>query len=102
MFSIGYAGLDSIKVYIAENENGTQLQKCGVKTAQMINKAGKIVSPTLDSIRSAVRSKAGDLLFSGTCPGFGLCADISDASDDYAWPIAAMTVILLSCFPICI
>ena len=58
----------------------------------MVNKYGSIVSANADSVQSAVRNKASDLIYNTTCPGFGLCADLSDGDQHDVWPIVAITV----------
>ena len=60
--------------------------------AAMQNKAGTIVTASIQSAQSAVRSSANTLLFKSACPGFGMCADVSDADDYDVWPITAITV----------
>ena len=86
-YSISYAGLDSI------HDNQTaQYSSCSFKIANMINKFGTTLSATLDSTQSAVRNKASALIYNSTCPGFGMCADLSDGDEQDVWPIVAITV----------
>ena len=86
-FSIGYTGLDTVY----ESTNDTK-SPCRAKMASMINKAGNVVSPSVKSAQAAVRSGASSILYSNLCPGFGLCGNIQDGSDDDVWPISTVTV----------
>ncbi len=87
-FSIGYTGLDTVKQSDLFNISGA----CRVKVAQMTNKAGALVSASVDSAQSAVRSKVSTLIDRSICPGFGMCADVNDPDDPDVWPMTAMTV----------
>ena len=86
-YSISYAGLDSMHV-----NQTAQYTSCSFKVANMINKFGTTLSATLDSTQSAVRNKASALIYNSTCPGFGMCADLSDGDEQDVWPIVAITV----------
>jgi hypothetical protein len=86
--SITYSGLDS--AYEFGKLNGTSL--CRAKVASMINKAGRIVIPSVFSAQAAVRNSATNILEKSTCPGFGLCGNVNDGSDEDVWPITAFSV----------
>jgi hypothetical protein len=86
--SIGYVGPDAIAFWHDLNFTG----RCQVQEAFMINKAGRRVPATPSSAQAAVRSGAIKLLYQSSCPGFGLCAEIEDGSDEDVWPITAITV----------
>ena len=47
---------------------------CRVSIAQVQNRAGKLMSPSLVGIEAAVRSTIGKA--ATQCPGFGQCADV--------------------------
>lgn len=100
IYSIGYAGLVNIQAYISsENTANNSIRgsfdstsSCGIKIAKMVNKAGVEVSASQESAQSAVRSRAIDFLSKSSCPGFGLCSDLSDVGESDAWPIIAVSV----------
>jgi hypothetical protein len=94
-FSIGYAGLDTV-IKSSFFTNNTQ-SNCNLKIAKIQNKAGAVVSAY--NAQSAVRSRISVALEESLCPGFGICADISDPNDVDAWPITAVTV---NSFKICL
>ncbi len=87
--SIGYAGLDAI--YERGSLNRTQLG-CGVKIAGLINRAGVAVQPSIAGAEASVRASSRNILLRSSCPGFGLCGEIIDGSDQDVWPITAVTV----------
>ena len=86
--SIGYAGLDGVNEWGTMSQNST----CRLKIASLINKAGATIVPSVASAQAAVRSSAIKLLDDSSCPGFGLCGNIQDGSDDDVWPITAISV----------
>ena len=97
IYSIGYAGLENIQAYVssantANNSNHWTQNSCGIKIAKMVNKDGVEVSASQVSAQSAVRSRAIDFLSKSSCPGFGLCSDLSDVGESDAWPIIAVSV----------
>lgn len=96
MYSIGYTGLDSVSAYSTsyQTKNETRDATCALRIARMANKAGREVSASAASTQSAVRSRASDLLFRSKCPGYGLCAEISDADGEDVWPIVAISVMM--------
>jgi ABC-type phosphate transport system substrate-binding protein len=87
--SIGYSGLLGV---VQDPTFNLTNNPCRIKMAAMKNKAGEIVTASVQSAQSAVRSRANILLFQSMCPGFGMCADVSDAEDYDVWPITAITV----------
>ena len=87
--SIGYSGISGVVQDLMNNKTG---DPCRIKLADMRNRAGVIVHPSIESAQSAVRSRANVLLFQSACPGFGMCADVLDSDDYDVWPITAMTV----------
>ena len=87
-FSISYAGMDSLR----DNQTLLEYSPCSFKVAYMTNKYGSIMSASLQSIQSAVSNKASDLIYNSTCPGFGMCAELSDGDARDVWPIVAITV----------
>ena len=84
--TIGYAGLDVVHRF------GSSNRSCAVQIANLVNKAGKVVGPSVDSAQAAVRASASQLMFNSSCSGFGLCGDLIDGPDDDVWPITAVTV----------
>jgi ABC-type phosphate transport system substrate-binding protein len=93
--SIGYAGLDMTFKYGVLNQNSS----CRLKIAQIINKAGKVVEPSIASAQAALRSNAAHMLSSNSCPGFGLCGNLVDGEDEDVWPLTALTVGALDLIP---
>ena len=93
--ALGYAGLDGVNSYEGWNDTS---RVCRTKVAKMINLAGEVVTPSVESAQSAVRSLANRLLFESYCPAFGLCADIVDADGTGSWPITAITYIIVPTF----
>ena len=91
-YSFGYDGLDSVKAY--ESDRNYSRTSCAVKHAQLVNKAGFVVRPTVQSAQAAVRWGATALLQNSSCPGFGFCGNLLDGEDEDVWPITAVTVIL--------
>jgi hypothetical protein len=89
-YSFGYDGLDSVKAY--ESEKNYSSTPCTVKHAQLVNKAGFVVRPSVSSAQAAVRWGANDLLQNSSCPGFGFCGNLLDGDDEDVWPITAVTV----------
>ena len=87
--TIGYAGMDSVD---ASQYYSTNATNCRVRVAYLINKAGQVISPSVESAQSAVTSSAQNLLSASLCPGFGMCAEIADGADSNVWPITALTV----------
>ena len=85
--SISYAGIDAIQAFNSRAENSY----CRLSSISMVNKAGKIVAPTMDSIVATSRVIGHSLLSSQLCPGLGWCTDVVDADGPDSWPITAMT-----------
>jgi hypothetical protein len=99
LYSIGFAGLESVQAYTRakSSSNITYSQaidsrSCGIQIAKMVNKAGLEITASRASTQSVVRSRATSLLLDSTCPGFGMCAEFSDAGDGDTWPIVAVSV----------
>ena len=91
-FSIGYAGVDAIDGTLdPRSSNSSKADGCQVQAAAMINKAGKVVMPTLISVGAALRAKGQELISSSVCPGLGFCSEIMDAPGETSWPITALT-----------
>ena len=86
--SIGYAAFD----VVLESPFYNTSSSCQVHIASIENKAGHIVNPSISSIQAAVRSTLEDTTL---CDGFGLCAAVHDAEDPDAWPIAAITYLVV-------
>jgi hypothetical protein len=90
-YSFGYDGLDALKAYESE-KTFSQSSSCAIKHAQLVNKAGFAVRPSVSSVQAAVRWGANNLLQNSTCPGFGFCGNLLDGDDEDVWPITAITV----------
>ena len=89
-YSFGYDGLDALKAH--DSEKTFSQTSCTIKHAQLVNKAGFAVRPSVSSVQAAVRWGATNLLQNSTCPGFGFCGNLLDGDDEDVWPITAITV----------
>ena len=63
-----------------------------MKIANVINKAGIAVQPSVSSAQAAVRASSSTMLRNSTCLGFGICGDLLDSGDEDVWPLTAITV----------
>ena len=102
-FSIGYAGLVNVESYKRSTKvhyDSYPRTSCTFRVAKIVNKAGDVVTASQAATQAALGPSALSLLLNSACPGFGLCADISDADDSDVWPIIAVSVTALQTMPL--
>ncbi len=92
-FSIGYSVLDRIKI---AQDNQPADEVCRVQTERIINQFGKPVPATAAGAQAAVRGTNFNDKSQQSCPGFGLCANIWDGTEQDVYPISTLTYVVVT------